>query len=224
MATRKQITEFIVNSIDKILPDGNNKKRTQKFLDSMTNEEFVNYVRKLGNEEARLTLIAPNGAKVKLSTERNIQVAKELGIELYQRIWFSTPDGRGKYLSPHKYMILMLPVRRQCQILTKKISIPQDNKSMDTLTGQPAGKSKGSKISFPELQTLSAQNLIMSLQEMLHYRGGDNRGKQIMDTRIHDTGDVSIKAIENYRGDVESTMTLSAYLTAMHLRNNLATG
>lgn len=221
MSKRQEVTEFIVNSIDKILPDGFNKERTKNFLDKMTDQEFEEYITKLGTEEERLVLIAPNGEDIKLDLNRNFNTAKELGIELFKRIWIPTPDGKGKYLTQDKYLVIKLPVRRQSQMLVKKISIPEDNRSIDRLTGQPAGKSKGSKISYPEVQMLASLGLNNTLAEFMKYRGGDNKGFHAMNSMIAKTGGVSLDAIEPYSGKVQSTETLSAYLTAMHLTNNL---
>lgn len=218
---RKEVTDFICNTIDKIIPDGFNANLTRSFLEKMTDIEFKQYLQDLKDEKKTLSIIAPNGGKVKLELERNLKVAKELNIPFWQRIWLQTPDGKGHYLTQDKYLILRLPVRRQSQILTKKISIPDDDKTIDNLTNQPAGASKGAKISYPETQMLAAMGLNETLTELLKYRGGDKKGRQAMDISIHNTGGVSLKAIEPYSGRVKATETLSTYLTGMHLANSL---
>lgn len=221
MSKRSDVTNFIAEAIDKILPDGFNKKRILDFLNQKTDKEFEEYLINLKSGKERLTIIAPNGREIKLDLERNFKVAKEYNIDFFKRIWFDTPDGKGRYLSEDKYMVVKLPVRRQAQLLVKKISIPEDNKSIDALTGQPAGKSKGSRISYPEVQMLAAMGLNNTLSEFMKYRGGDIKGFNAMNTMIQRTGGVSLRAIEPYAGKVKSTETLSSYLTAMHLQNNL---
>lgn len=221
MASREEVTDYIVNAIDAILPDGFNKERTREFLSKMTDSEFAQYLEDLSTEKERLVIISPNGADVKLDLSRNFAVAKKLGIDFFQRVWFDTPDGRGRYLSHDKYLVVKLPVRRQSQMQIKKVSIPDDNKSVDALTGQPAGKSKGSRISYPEVQMIASLGLNRTLEEFMRFRGGDAKGFTAMNTMISRTGGVSMDAIEPYAGKVKSTETLSAYLTAMHLMNNL---
>nr|DAX30950.1 MAG TPA: hypothetical protein [Caudoviricetes sp.] len=221
MSKRSEVTNFIAEAIDKILPDGFNKKQILDFLNQKTDKEFEEYLINLKSGKERLTIIAPNGREIKLDLERNFKVAKEYNIDFFKRIWFDTPDGKGRYLSEDKYMVVKLPVRRQAQLLVKKISIPEDNKSIDALTGQPAGKSKGSRISYPEVQMLAAMGLNNTLSEFMKYRGGDIKGFNAMNTMIQRTGGVSLRAIEPYAGKVKSTETLSSYLTAMHLQNNL---
>lgn len=218
---RKKITQFIVTAINDIIPDGKNSVLTKDFLESLSDNDFIDYIKKLGTEEKRLAVIVPNNSKPNLNLENNFKVAKKYDIELFHRIWLEKPDGRGKYLSNDKYLILKLPVRRQQQLLLKKISIPENNKTIDNLTGQPAGDSKGSKISYPEVQMLASLGLDKSLNEFMHFRGGDLQGFNVMNTIIQRTGGVSLDAIRPYSGEVESTKALSVFLSGMHLKNNL---
>lgn len=221
MGNRKAAEAFILEWVEKLLPDGRNQELYRLKFSKMSDDEFADYMQKLSTEEEILNLIAPNGAKVKLETKRNLDLAKELGYEFFQRIWKRTPDGNSWYLSYDKYLVVHLPVRRQAQLLIKKISIAEDNRSVDDLTGQPTGKSKSSKVSYPEVQMLASLGLNNMLSEFMKYRGGDEKGFQAMEASISRTGGVSLKAIAPYSGTVKSTQTLSSLLTAMHLGNNL---
>ena len=128
---------------------------------------------------------------------------------------------RPMYLTHVPYSILELPIRRQSQLLVKKISVPENNKSIDQLSGQAAGDSRSARISYPELQFLMGMNLPNSLVELMKFRGGDKGGFNGMNRTISNDGTVTLKAINHLATGVESTKTLSAYLTAMHLRNTL---
>jgi hypothetical protein len=152
--------------------------------------------------------------------ERNLKVAKQWGHEFFEKIWLPGPDGQ-MYLSPIPYLVIELPLRRQAQHLIKKISIPEDNRSVDNLTGQPTGRSKGSKLSYPEFQVLAALNLDANITEMAKYRGGDTGGFNAMNKQIANTGTVSQESIEHLSTGVESTKTLHTLLVAMHLSNTL---
>lgn len=169
----------------------------------------------------RLAVIMPNLNEHKVSIENNFALAKELGHEFFERIWIDKGDDVPPYLSPIPYLIVDLPLRRQAQLLVKKISIPEDNKSIDDLTGQPTGKSKGSKISYPEIQIMSALGLDKNLVELIKVRGGDVKAFNAMNDSIAKTGGVSIDALEALGTSVKSTDTLSTILTAMHLSNSL---
>lgn len=214
---RAAAQKFIIEQIHAILPDGKNKKIYEDMFARMSDKQFDDFMKKLEDGSAKLTIVAPNLMESKLSVERNLALGKKLGHEFFERIWMKDSDDSPSYLTPQKYMVVDLPVRRQAQLLVKKISIPEDNKSVDDLTGQPTGKSKGSKISYPETQVLAALGLDDTLTELLKYRGGDIKGFNAMNRQIAETGSTSMKAVEPFSGNVQSTVTLKTYLTGMHI-------
>lgn len=222
MGNRKEAEAYILKYIDAILPDGKNKAIYQEKFKQLDDAAFAKWMEQLANGEDVLNLVAPNGNPVKLDVKRNLDIAKEIGHEFFQRYWTRLPDGSGWYLSNEKYLVIEIPVRRQAQLLVKKISFAEHNRSVDDLTGQASGKSsKSSKVSYPEIQMLAAMGLEKTLSELIKYRGGDEKGMAAMDASISRTGGVSLKAIEPYAGTVRASQTLSAYLTGMHLSNNL---
>lgn len=221
MSNRKAAEQFIIKYIDALMPGSENKSIYENFFKKMSDEEFDAFMAKLKQGKAKLSIIAPNFGKQKLNVKRNLDLAKELGHNFFQRIWVDGKGERPTYLTPIPYMVVDLPLRRQAQLLIKKISIPEDNKTIDMVTGQPTGPSKGSKISYPELQVLAAMGLDNSLVELLKFRGGDTKGFIAMNKMISLRGGVSLNAIERFAGGVESTKTLKAFLTAMHLSNTL---
>lgn len=220
--TKRSVTEdYILKYIDKIIPDKKNREIYVNLFASMSDKQFNDFMLGLKDGSIKLSIIAPNFSDVKLDTERNLKIAKELGHNFFERIWMHDNDGTPPYLSPIPYLIVDLPLRRQAQLLVKKISIPEDNKSIDDLTGQPTGKSKGSKISYPEVQILAALNLDNCLNELMKYRGGDTRGFMAMNDSISKTGSVSLDSISHLASGVVSTDTMKTLLTAAHLENTL---
>ena len=106
--------------------------------------------------------------------------------------------------------------------MIKKISIPEDNRSIDTFTGQPTGKSKGSKISWPELPILAALGgFDDTISEFFKFRGGDLQGFNAMNNMIASTGGVSLNAVNSLGTKVKAVQSLSTLLTSMHLTNSL---
>ena len=221
MSNRQAATDFIVKYIGKLLPGSENAALIKEALDQMSDEQFASYMDKLESGEEILPLIAPNLSKHKLSVERNLSIAAELKHNFFQRIWWTDPSTGLTYLTPERYLVVLLPLRRQVQLLTKKISIPEDNKHVDELTGQVAGPSASSKLSFPELQVLFAQGLDRAIEELIKYRGGDSKAFNAMNRSIIENGGVSLDNVAISATKVRSTQTLSTYLKAMHLDNNL---
>lgn len=211
----------IYTYIEKILPGSENVSIYKSLFKAMNDKQFSEFMGKLEDGTSRLAIVAPNFGKYKLTVERNLDLAVEIGHEFFERIWIDDGNDIPPYLSPVKYLIVDLPLRRQAQLLVKKISIPEDNKSVDDFTGQPTGKSKGSTMSYPEIQILASLKLDESLVEMIKYRGGDTKAFDGMNNAISKTGGVSLASIEQLGTTVKSTTTLNVILTAMHIANSL---
>ena len=218
---RAAATGVILTYIDKLMPGSPNAEIYRQRFSEMSDKEFDEFMGQLEREEIFLTIQAPNLNKNKLSIERNFEIAKELGHEFFERIWMDEGNDIPPYLTNHKYLIVDLPLRRQAQLLTKKISIPKNNNTVDNLTGQPTGPSKGSKISYPELQILAALGLDNCSIELMKYRGGDLKGFNVMNNSISKTGGVELSTLDKLGTKVKSTTTLHTYLTSMHLQNTL---
>jgi len=221
MGNRKEATAELLKWVDKILPGSPNAALYKKRLEAMTDREFEAFIVRLENEEEYVSLIAPNLSSPKLSVERNLKIAEELGHKFFQRLWLTDPATGTEYLTPVPYLVVDLPIRRQQQLLVKKISIPEDNRHVDELTGQPSGPSKGSKVSFPETQVLYAQGMNRSIEELIKFRGGDIKAFQAMNRQIVETGGASMDSIKRTPTRVKSTETLGTFLKAMHLDNNV---
>ena len=219
---RKAAQAEILAGIEKILPGSENTRIYKELFDAMSDRQFDDLIQALEEKTKHLALVAPNlDNGPKLTLERNLAVGEEWGVPFFERIWIDEGNGTPPYLSPIRYLVLLLPLRRQAQHLIKKVSIPEDNNTVDDFTGQPTGPSKGSKLSYPEIQILSAHDLDFTMRELLKYRGGDEKGFNAMNASISKTGAVSLQAIEPQAGKVKSTTTLSTLLTCAHLENTL---
>ncbi|TXI11300.1 MAG: hypothetical protein E6Q68_06470 [Polynucleobacter sp.] len=218
---RKAAQDFILKYIEKMIPGSVNAGLYKNLFASMTDKDFEEMISSFENEEQFLCIISPNMSDKQINVQRNIAIAKELGHNFFERIWIDDGDESPVYLSNDPYMVMDLPVRRQVQLLDKKISIPEHNRTIDTLTGQPTGASKGSKISQNEMEIIAAAGLQNTLTEFMKYRGGDLDGFNAMNASIARTGSVSTDAIEPLAGTVTSTRTLRTLLMGMHLENSL---
>lgn len=218
---RAAAEEVIITWIEELMPGSPNTQIYKDRFAKMSDKEFDDFIGQLEREEIFLTIQAPNLSENKLSIERNLAIAEKLGHQFYERIWMDEGNDIPPYLTNNKYLIIDLPLRRQAQLLTKKISIPKNNNTIDNLTGQPTSDSKGSKISYPELQIMAALGLDQCSIELMKFRGGDLKGFNAMNSLISKTGGVELETLNKLGTKVKSTSTLSTYLTAMHLSNSL---
>ena len=211
----KKIISFIT---DLCHGDTRNAEIYKDAFTKMNDTQFKEYMKGLKDKTKKLTIQAPNFDNNFINIENMINVAKKYKLDLYESLWITPEDGGPTYLSPPKYLIITVPVRRQAQLLVKKISIPENNRIIDKLSGQPTGPSKGAKISLPETQILDALNLPNTMIELLKIRGGDEGAFRALNASISRTGYANQSEITNYSTGVSSTATLKAIFTACHYK------
>lgn len=219
--SRKKAEAFIIQYIDKLDPTGENKKIYQAQFKAMSDKEFDAFMKDIDNDNFIIPIFAPNKSKIKLDTKRNIKVARELGVEFFQRLRLTDSATGETYLTPIKYMVVEVPIRRQVQVLAKKIKIPDTNRTVDNLTDQATDKSKGASLSFPELQILVGRGMNETIEELIKVRGGDTKAYQHFTQSMMKTGKGSLESVRYLDSRVKSIETLSILLKGMHLDNNL---
>lgn len=217
---RKEAELFIKTYIEK-LGGTSNRKIYENIFSVMTDKDFDQFIKDIESGERYLVIMAPNFSDIRLDVEKNIEIGKELGYNFFQKLWVEGKEGCPTYQTPIPHLVIDLPIRRASQLLTKKISVPDDNKVIDVLTGQPTGASKGAKISYPELQLCSAMGLDNCMVELMKYRGGDNKGRAAFNAMLSRTGQVRLESIKAYSSGVESTKLVKTFLTSMMLKSTL---
>lgn len=203
--------------------DGKNASVTEveSMLNDLSDAEFDVYMQKLQSGDEILPYYLPNLGKIRITAEKNLKIAKKLGHDFFQRLWLTDPATGQTYLTPKKYLVIDLPLKRLQQHLLDKIKIPASNKHIDELTGQPSGASKGSTVSFPELQILYSTGLERTLTELIKFRGGDEEAYRELSKDAMNNGIPSMAAAYDPSTRVKSTVTVSTLLRAAHLDNNL---
>lgn len=217
---RKAAQAVVLKMVADLDPSGKNTAVYEDAFKRMNDAQFDNWMQAIEKNQDYVSLIVDNNNNNKVTIENNLKVAKKWGVKLFHRLWLTDPNTGMTYLTPLEYLVLHLPVRRQIQTLENKVSIPEDNKHVDELTGQPTGPSKGSSISFPELQVLYGRGLDWSIQELIKFRGGDEKGMRELEKSVISSGGVSLEALKQLGTRNRSTVTLSILLKGMMLDNN----
>lgn len=221
MPNRKAAEAFILQFCKDIEPTGYNLEIYKKVFESMSDKDFDTYMKNIRDGTAYLVLFKPLYEAKGLTVENNLKVAEKYGLKFFEKLIYSGNENAPDYKTPIEYLVVDLPYRRQSQTLVKKVSIPENNKVIDELTYQPTGDSKGAKISYPELQVLIGMGLENTISELIRFRGGDRNGFNAYNAMFLRYGNANLKTLENYATGVESTKTLKAYLTAMHISNTI---
>ena len=218
---RKQVEDYILKFIKRIVTGKENYELYEGLFKSMSDKDFDQFMQDLRDKKATLSVIVPNGSNIKVDIKNNFKLAQELGFDFFQHLHVDATDDIPAYTTPIKYMIVKFPVKRAAQLLSKKISIPEDNKKIDTLTGQVTGGSKSSKLTNPELQILLGLGLKKSIVELMKHRGGDLGSNNAMNNILFNYGSVTQDDLDQYSSKVESTKTLKSYFQAMHIKSTL---
>ncbi len=218
---RKAAEDLCLSIIAKIVPDESQVPIYKAMFARMNDKQFEEFIARLDSKEERLSIICPNFSKSPPTTENNLKLAEKLGHEFFTQLEYEGTNGDPSYVTPIYYMTIDLPARRASQLLIKKSSIPKHQDTIDALTGQPTGDSKGAKISYPELQICMAMELDASMTELMSARGGDLRKRSAYIGFLNKYGSVSQSQLKNYSSGVLSTTTLKTMFTCIHLRNNL---
>lgn len=233
MSVREKICKLLEEKLNAIIPGTEMVEIYRKHIMAMTDERLEAWIQALENgiqdypdmdKPAELvSMIVPNFDKKNIiSVDRNLKLAEKWGHPFFERCWLTNPTTKKTTLTNRRYLTLLLPVRRQSQTLDAKISLPSDNKHVDDMTNQVTGESKGSSISYPELQMLDAQGMEKVIYEFMKIRGGDEEALRIATRDLIESGEFSQAVLDDVNSTAKVNLTLQRLLTGMHVKNNVA--
>lgn len=218
MSNRKKAEAFILQFLKDIEPTGYNVEQYNEIFKNLSDKDFDIWMKGIQSGDQSIVFFKPMYKAKGVTVENNLKIGAKYGVEFFERLLIENDPNKPDHMTPNKYLVIDLPLRRQSQTLYKKISLPDDNKTVDELTYQPTGASKGAKISYPELQVLMGMGLDKTITELTQFRGGDKGGFNAYNSMMGRYGSVDLKALSSYSTGVESTKTLKTYLLAMHIQ------
>ncbi len=221
MSKRKETEAIILKWVNEIDPSGENGKLQQSFFDRMSDEQFTIWMEAIRDGKDTVSMLSPNLDKNrKMSIANNLRVADMMGVQLFQRVWVTDPVSGEEWLTPIKYLVCHVPVRRQIQTRENKMAVPKNNETLDELTDQVTGASGKSSISSPEMLVLVSAGLNRTVEEFMKVRGGDQKALRYTDRAILETGGVSLDQVSKLGSRAKSTSVLATFLRGMHFDTN----
>jgi len=218
---RKKAQAVLLGMFEKLDADGFDYERLKATVTKMSDKEFDAFMVALENQTVELSITVPIGDSKKFDMDHIFACADQFGHEFFEHVWIDRKDGSPPFKSNHPYLIIDGPVRRQAQHFSKKASVPVDNSTIDHLTGQVTGPSKGTTVSGPEGNVAVALGMVESLTEFYKIRGGDNKALNAMNREIAQRGGASMDEILKLGTKVKSTQAVQTILTGMHLKSTL---
>lgn len=221
MKFRKELEKDILFFMGRVTKGGGNKKIYTDLFSKMNDNQF-NKLWESIKESGYLPVFVDNFNQEECIDYDNIvEFAKELKIPLEQKLIITDPDTGNKMLTPYTALVGICEIRKQRQIVAKKISVAAHDYDVEDLTGQPTGDSKAGGISSPELNVLIALGLTTVAKELADVRGGDLMAYRTFKNDILSTGNSSVQvALKNGSG-VKSLSTAHYLFRGQHLENNL---
>ncbi len=205
---RSAAEKEILDALSLLDPTGDNTKLMKDNFSKMTDKQFDAYMQAIKEGKDYVSMVVPNMRKKRaITTDNTKKVAQKLGIELEHQLWIVDPKTKLTYLTPIKYLVLHLPVRRQIQTLESKIAVAENNRKIDDMTDQVTRESGKSSISFPELLVLVASGQYRACEELLKVRGGDLAALNMSNTNIYSTGGFSLDAVASLGTRAKATET-----------------
>ena len=214
-ALRKKAEADVLAVITATDKSGKNTEILKQFFSKASDDDFIKMMK------AGVPIYAPVGGPVKITHTNNLKVAKKLGLLLEQRLYLTDPKTGLCQRTRWPHILLKLPVRRQTQMIDKKLSVAKHDKIRDKLTGQVTGPSKSSGVSFPEAYVMFSGSYDSTLEEMLHGRGGNEKLNRAFYKSIRETGRGYIKIPGAENTASKATRTQSAIFKAIHIGNNI---
>lgn len=218
---RKKSQQVLLSMFKTLDVEGFDYNLLEKRVTNMSDKEYDQFIQDMEDGKTVLSITVPIGSNDKFTMNHIFDVADKFEHNFFEYIWIDKGDGSPKFRSNYPYFVIDLPIRRQAQHISKKMSVPRDQSTIDHLTGQVTGPSKGSAISGPEANVAVALGMVENLTEMMKIRGGDARSLNALNKEIAQRGGASQEEIFKVGGKVKATQTLQTFFTCMHLKSTL---
>lgn len=221
MGNRKAATDIAVSLMAELFPKSGNDTMLREDLEKLSNSEFDALMENIRQGKAMISATLPNLLSPVVKNYDLMKVAKKWNVEFFQHIEIEDPETKEIYTTPLRYMVIREVSPRLQQMIEDKQSIPDDTTHIDDLTGQVTGPSKGSRISFQELNNLASTGADTSILELISVRGGDEEANRKLESDIMLTGEGTVEAAKEFGSGVTSTKNFASLMRTAHLDTTL---
>lgn len=190
-------------------------------LEKLSDSQFNELMEQIRQGKPMISATLPNLLSPVVKNYDLLAVAKKWGVEFFQHIEIEDPETKEVFTTPLRYMVIREVSPRLQQMIEDKQSIPDDNTHVDDLTGQVTGPSKGSRISFQELNNMASTGADVSILELISVRGGDEEANRKLESDILMTGEGTVEAAKEFGSGVTSTKNFASLLRTAHLDTTL---
>lgn len=216
---RKKVQDKILNIIKIMDPSNKNTKIYEEKFSKMDDKAFHEFMIRIRDRTEVLPIYAANGVD-HIAINNLVKAAKTIKLELFERIRMYDQVNDIYYFTPHKLLVLKLPIRRTVQFIDHKLSVPEGDSRIDMLSGQVVKPDQAAAISEPETRVLYSHGLKSTLKELIKYRGGDVMAFAEYKRELEETGKTTVERDTGTK--VRSAVTIDVLYSGMLIESNAA--
>lgn len=218
-AKRIQAEKEIYELLDTFDPSKYNSDMYRKLFNTMSEEKFKEYMKRLASENEYISMEVDTSAK-RLTLDKIFKIADKVGVKTHKYVMHKeneSSDGSICSVSPHPSLILYIPVRRLQQMLSKKNSASGNMDKINPLTGTVTSDSKSASLNDTQVQGLITTNQRNTLKELIGPRADDEKSKNMMLHSIEERGEVNLKDLHLKPENKQALNTLKVFLKAINI-------
>ena len=217
---RKKFEEFIYTFMARLTEGGGNKIIYQRLFGGMDDKALDHFVVELENGMPLCIWASSYDKKEKLVYENLLEVCKDYGIAVTQRLIIYDEDTGIKSMTDYEAIVGTAEFRKQRQMLVKKFGAAKNDHEIDDLTGQVMGESRSTGISQPEITVLRNLGLTIMANELYNVKGGDLEALKAYKNDLVTTGKTTTNGSLR-KGNIAKVLETAHYVfRARHLDNN----
>ncbi len=218
---RNAFESFVLEFMGKITPGKGNVKIYKNIFAALNDNQFETFVQRLEQGQSLPIWLSNYDKQEMINFDNVVKLAKEYGVQIEQQLIMTDEDTGIEHITPETFFVGTAEVRKQRQMLVKKFSAAKDDSSIDDLTGQVIGVSKGGGLSYPEAQVLIELGLPTMTQELYDVKGGDLAALDHYRNELTTTGKTNTKSCLRKGSGVKALQTAHFLLRGRGLENNL---
>lgn len=214
---RENIELRVYTVMDKLDKSKSNSEYYKNLFANMSDDQFYNFIKKKYPYRFHINQdINPSMSDIKSACDY-------LGVPLMEQVslgyLYKNKNGDPIYSEPA--YVIYLPIKRMVQMNIKKLKHGVNLDKRDMRSGRLNADDKAGQTSFREMESLSALGLMTTLDEMSTIRADAMNAKNLANSIISTTGQLSLKDVPVEKDDSLGKNYLNTYLIGCHLNSNL---
>lgn len=217
---RKKAEEHLLTYMGRLTKGGYNQRIYEGLFKKFNDSQFDAFVQKV--EEGRpLSIWFSNFDREEmLDWDNLLQMCEDYGYNPEQHLIVYDTDTGARTVTPVKYIVGNVEVRKQRQHFFKKFGASKDDSQVDDLTGQVISQSQAASLSAPEVGVLMELGLNTTAHELYNVKGGDVGALKAYKNDLISTGKTTAIGSMRQGTGVKSLRTAQSFLRGRMLDNN----